>query len=88
LTSALDSDGQLHTPAALAHRKSLWYPLYKRLGGPQSQSWTRRGRQKIPAPAGIRTPLPPDHPARSPALYYWAIPDPIFRQAYRKSVTS
>jgi hypothetical protein len=27
--------------------------------------------EKFPAPAGTRT---PDHPARNPALYYWAIP--------------
>jgi hypothetical protein len=30
-------------------------------------------REKFPAPTGTRT---HDHPARSPALYYWAIPAP------------
>jgi hypothetical protein len=29
--------GQLHAPAALPRRKSQRYPLYKRLGGPQSR---------------------------------------------------
>jgi hypothetical protein len=30
--------GQLHAPAALLPRKERRYPLYKRLGGPQSRS--------------------------------------------------
>jgi len=29
---------QLHAPAALSQGKSLWYPLDRRLGGPQSRS--------------------------------------------------
>ena len=29
--------GQHHTPAALPREKT-WYPMYRRLGGPQSQS--------------------------------------------------
>jgi hypothetical protein len=50
--------------------KSPWYPLYRRLGGPQSR--TRRGdeEKKFPTPAGTRTPY---LPARSPVLYHWAI---------------
>jgi hypothetical protein len=48
--------------------KNLWYPLYRRLGGPQSRSV--HGDEEA---AGNRT---PDHPARSPALYRWAIPAP------------
>jgi hypothetical protein len=46
--------------------RSSRYPLDRRMGGPQSRS----GREKFPAPTGTRT---PDHPARSPALYRWAI---------------
>jgi hypothetical protein len=34
----MEVSGQLHAPAALPQRKSLSYPLDKRLGGPQSQS--------------------------------------------------
>jgi hypothetical protein len=30
--------GQLHAPAALPPGKSSRYPLYRRLGGPQSRS--------------------------------------------------
>ena len=38
LTSALDGVGaQRHAPAALPPGKN-WYPLYRRLGGPQSRS--------------------------------------------------
>jgi len=37
LTLALDVGGQLHSLAALSPGKSPWYPLNRRLGGPQSQ---------------------------------------------------
>ena len=38
LTSALDGvGGQRHAPAALPSGKT-WYPLYRRLGGPQGRS--------------------------------------------------
>jgi hypothetical protein len=30
--------GQLHAPAALSQGRALWYPLDRRLGGPQNQS--------------------------------------------------
>jgi hypothetical protein len=49
--------------------KCSWYPLVTRLGGPQNRSG--RDDEKFPAPTGTRT---PDHPARSHALYHWAIP--------------
>jgi hypothetical protein len=42
--------------------KSPWYLLDRRLGGPQSRS--RHGGEENPS----------NHPARSPALYHWAIP--------------
>jgi hypothetical protein len=41
---------QLHAPAALYPQgKSPWYPLSKRLGGPQSQSG-HGGEEKISQP--------------------------------------
>jgi len=44
-------------------RKSPWYPLDRRLGGPQSRSG-HSGEEKIY----------PDHPTRSPALYHGTTP--------------
>jgi hypothetical protein len=53
--------------------KCPWYPLDRRLGGPQSRSGRGvKGRNSQP-PAGTRT---PPHQARSPALYQWTIPAP------------
>ena len=50
LTSALDGvGGQRHAPAAL-HPGKTRYPLYRRLGGPQSQSGQAR---KISPPPGF-----------------------------------
>jgi hypothetical protein len=34
----MEVSGQLHTLAALPQGKSPWYPLDRRLGGPQSRS--------------------------------------------------
>jgi len=34
----MEVSGQLHAPAALPQGRSTWYPLYRRLGGSQSQS--------------------------------------------------
>jgi hypothetical protein len=34
----MELSGQLHAPAALPPGKEPWYPLDKRLGGPQSPS--------------------------------------------------
>jgi hypothetical protein len=34
----MDVSGQLHAPAALPREKSPWYPLDRRLGGPQSRT--------------------------------------------------
>jgi hypothetical protein len=55
--------------------KSPWYPLdRRRLGGPQSRSG-RGGEEKNSQPLpGLE---PPDHPARSQALYYWSIPTTV-----------
>jgi hypothetical protein len=34
----MEVSGQLHFPAALPQGKTPWYPLDRRLGGPQSRS--------------------------------------------------
>ena len=68
LTSALDSGWVVNaTPV-----KETWYPLYRRLGGPQGRSgWVR----KISPPTGIRS---PDGPARSESLYRLHYPGPSY----------
>jgi hypothetical protein len=51
-TSALDGVGvQRHAPADLPPEKT-WYPLYRRLGGPQSRS----GRMRKISPAPVFVP--------------------------------
>jgi hypothetical protein len=55
--------------------KSPWYPLDKRLGGAQNRSGHGGEEKNSQPPAGTRT---PDHPARSLALYHWAIPAPRY----------
>jgi hypothetical protein len=51
--------------------KSSCYPLDRRLGGPQNRSGRGGEVKKYLASAGTRN---PDYPARSSALYHWAIP--------------
>jgi hypothetical protein len=41
----MEVSGQFHAPAALPPEKSPWYPLDRRLGGPQSRSG-RGGEEK------------------------------------------
>jgi hypothetical protein len=54
--------------------KSPWYPLDRRLAGPQSQSG-QGGEEKYFQPLlGLK---PPHHPAPSPTLYHWAILAPV-----------
>jgi hypothetical protein len=49
LTSAQDGvGGQHNVPAALHLRKLTWYPLYRRLGGPQS--WSGKVKKISPSP--------------------------------------
>jgi hypothetical protein len=47
----MEVSGQLHAPAALPPGKSPWYPLDRRLGGPQSHSGSG-GEEKnsLPSP--------------------------------------
>ena len=42
--------GQRHAPASLPLEKKTWYPLYRRMGGPQGQSELLR---KISPQAGF-----------------------------------
>jgi hypothetical protein len=51
---------------------SPWYPLDRRLGGPQSQS----GRSEEVSSKLLPGLGPSDHPARSPELYHRAMPAP------------
>jgi len=71
LTWALDEvGGQRHGPAALPPGKT-WYPLYRRLGGPQGRS----GRaENLAPPTGIRF---PDRPGRRESLYRLSYRRPI-----------
>jgi hypothetical protein len=48
--------------------KSPWYPLERRLGGPQSRSGRDGLEKNSQPPSGIK-PQNPDRSARSPALY-------------------
>jgi len=45
--------GQLHTPAALPAGKNPWYPLDRRLGGPQSRSGRGGEEKHFQSPQGI-----------------------------------
>jgi hypothetical protein len=45
----MEVSGQLHAPAALPPGKEPWYPLDRRLGGPQSRSG-RGGEEKNSQP--------------------------------------
>jgi hypothetical protein len=68
--------GQRHAPAALYPRgKDPRYPLYRRLGGPQSRSghW---GYRKNPLPPPGIEPRSPGRPARSQTLYCLSYPAP------------
>jgi hypothetical protein len=61
--------GQRHAPAALyPRRKDLRYPLYRRVGGPQSRSG-KKARGKILSPLPVIEPWSPGRPVRSQTLY-------------------
>jgi len=68
----MEVTGQLYVPAALTPGKGPLVPLGRRLGWLQSLS-DAVVKKKIPIP--VRTQAP-DHPARSPTPYHWAIPAP------------
>jgi hypothetical protein len=48
--------GQLNAPAALSQGKSPWYPLNRRLGGPQSLSGCREEKNSQPL-VGLEPPI-------------------------------
>jgi len=48
--------------------KSPWYPLDRRLGGPQSRSGRGGEEKNSPPPPGI-VPQNSDHPVRSPEIH-------------------
>jgi hypothetical protein len=52
----MEVSGDLHAPAALPPRKSPWYPLDRRLRGPQSRSGRCEEEKNLaPAEAGRYT---------------------------------
>jgi hypothetical protein len=69
----MEVSGQLHAPAALPRGKESLEPFGYEAGWASEPIWMQLCREKFPAPSGTRT---PDHPARSPELYRWAIPAP------------
>jgi hypothetical protein len=74
------------TPRPLyLQEKSPWYPLDRRLGGPQSRS-EYGGEEKNSQPLpGLE---PPDHPARSPAPCHWVIlAPPVSIKGYKIRLT-
>jgi hypothetical protein len=60
----MEVSGQLHAPAALPPGKEPWYPLDRRLGGPQSCSGHGGEEKNSQSPPRIE-PQNPDCPARS-----------------------
>ena len=70
LTSALDGGGWSRPlTSCFTPRGKNRYPLYRRLGGPQT--WSRQVRTVSPPPTGIGS---PDHPASSEVLYQLRYP--------------
>jgi hypothetical protein len=60
--------GQIHTPPLYPQGKSPWYPLDRRLDGPQSRSGRGGVEKNSQLPPGIE-PYNPDRPAHRPELY-------------------
>jgi hypothetical protein len=75
MTSALDvGEWSASCPGRdLAPGKDPWYPLYRRLGGPQSRSG-HRGYRKYPLPLPVIEPGSPGIPVRSQTLYWLSYP--------------
>jgi hypothetical protein len=51
----MEVSGQLQAPAALTQGKSPWYPLARRLGGPQSRSGRGGEEKNSQSPPGIES---------------------------------
>jgi hypothetical protein len=64
----MEVGGQFHAPAALPQGKSPWYPLGKRLDGPQSRSGHGDEEKNSQPPLRFET-RSSDRPACSQSLY-------------------
>jgi hypothetical protein len=83
MTTALEVDkGPASRPGRSLHLGKTRYPLYRRLGGPQSRSG--QVRKISPPPPRVRS---PGHPARSQSLYRLRYPAHILLYTSRKIVT-
>jgi hypothetical protein len=72
----VEVNGQLHAPAALPPGKQPLVVIGQEAGLAPEPVRTRWWREKSLAPVGTIT---PDHPARSPTLDHWAIPENLVR---------
>jgi hypothetical protein len=70
----MEVSGQLQAPATLPPGKELLVPIGYEAGWAPEPVWMPGWGEKFPVPSGSRT---PDIPARSPALYHWAISAPF-----------
>jgi hypothetical protein len=78
LTSSLvGGEWSASRPAALPPGSSPWYPLYRKLCGPQSRS-ERREEDKILDPTGLEL-QPLRRSARSQSLYRLRYPDSVIK---------
>jgi hypothetical protein len=69
----MEVSGRLHIPATLPPGKEPWYPLDRRLGGPQNRS-AQHEEEKNFAPTGTRTPNPRSFIQPAASCYTdWAI---------------
>jgi hypothetical protein len=84
----MEVSGQLHAPVALPQGESPFYPLDRRLGGPQSRSGSggeEKNSQLLPG----TEPQKSDRPARYPALYrlsYHGSAKPVGSVCYLKDM--
>jgi hypothetical protein len=67
----MEVSGQLYASADLSPGEELLVPIGQEAGWAPETVWTPGREEKFQAPTWT-----PDHPARSPALYHWAIPAP------------
>jgi hypothetical protein len=78
----MELSGQLHVPAALPQGKSPWYPLDRRLGGPQSLDAVVK--RKIPSPRRESNPRTPIVQAVAQRYTDWAITALVHYNQFRK----
>jgi hypothetical protein len=73
----MEVSGQLHAPAASPPRKSPWYPLDRRPGGPQSRSG-RSDKGKNPNTRWESNPRTPIVQSVAQRYTDWAITEPLY----------